>query len=199
MLPDFDITTNDNGKNVIIQCSLGFYKAVAKPSLPTISSGFRYHCVDATIDCNEKRTTVDQNSSIPGLLLPFLITAGAGDPVPETVHLHHTKSKLQIQASRPMPGHTTAAGWFVENILKRRFLIEAKNKKFAIEIINKKVRDFIGGQKAPETISSSLRCSHCRKDFGHNSRPLNVSNAPNSNTRPNAKGFVEELPHQTTR
>ena len=171
-LSDFDFVTNDSGRNVTIQCSLGFYEAVAKPSFTTISAGFREIALGIIIECTEARVSYDQDSSISGFFLRFLL-CGAGvlpDPAPLTVHLHHTQAKVQLQGGASMPDNNPAANWFVEHLLKERFKSEAKNKKFAIENINNRVSTFISSNIKLTPASAS--CAHCKSKFGNNSRPV---------------------------
>ena len=140
-LPDFDILINDSGKNVIVQCSTGFYEAVAKPSFSSLSRGFSLDLFSIFVECIESRSMIDMSDSVPGLMLKFKLH-GPGvhpNPVPLTVHLHHTKQKIQIQGGGKMPDNSTAATWFTQSILRERFLNEARNKKLDINSINKVV------------------------------------------------------------
>ena len=66
---DYDITTNDNDRNVIIQCSVGFFEAVAKPALSSLSSSFSHSVSGISIQCTVVRKSQDLNQSTPGLLL----------------------------------------------------------------------------------------------------------------------------------
>ena len=114
---------------------------------------------------------LDLASRLPGLMLKFILSeVGVHTATASvTVHLHHTKQKVQIQGGATMPDQSTAAAWFVQNILKGRFITEAKDKKFDIDNINKTVSKIVGISPLPPP---AAYCSHCNKKFGTNSRPV---------------------------
>ena len=171
-LPDFDIIFNDSDRNATIQCSLGFYEAVVKPVFSTISTGFRDNILGINIECTEARVSRDQNDSIPGFFLRFILHGSGGQPdnVPLTVHLHHTQSKAQLQGGAKMPDGSSAVSWFIERILKDKLIREAKHKKFSIESINNTVKSLIAARDQIPT--ETTFCSHCKKKFGNSSRPI---------------------------
>ena len=186
MRKDFVLEINDNGRNVSIECSVGFYEAVAKPSFSTISCGFSHQAYGVNISCTEARESRDQASRVPALFVRFVLAGPDVQPdhAPLTVHLHHTQAKLQIQGGALMPDNNTAAIWFVKNLLKDRFVNEAKTKKYDISNINTQVSAILSSarmqsssarmQSPSDGMQSSLSnsCAHCNKKFANNSRPI---------------------------
>ena len=171
-IPDFSIEELDSGRILNVKCNTGFYEAVAKPAFSSLSQGFRHQASDVSIICTVKRNTLDSGSSLSGLLLRFELS-GPGvqpNPAPLSVHLHNTQRKIQVQGGACMPDKTTAALWFIQNILKERFVSQAKGKKFNIEAINKAVVQADKPDKMAHT--HPLDCSHCGKRFTNGSRPV---------------------------
>ena len=171
-IPDFDLVTNDQGRNVCLQCSVGFYEAVAKPAMSTLSTGFSHSVDGVSIRCTLIKKTQDRNNSIPGLLLRFELSGDHVNPSPAplSIHLHNTQRKIQIQGGASMPNQATPPVWFVENILRERFLSQAKAKAYSIDQINKLV---MSASSTPQTIrQSSNSCGHCNKLFTTNAKPI---------------------------
>ena len=169
---DFDIEVKDSGRNFNIQCSTGFYEAVAKPAFSSITKGFKLQFHSVHLECSETRQMIDQRCNIPGFFLKFLLHCNDIHPNPATVsvHLHHTQQKVQVQGGAVMPDSVPAAAWFVQNILKQRFLDEAKNKKIAIENINRIVSNFT--YSSQPLLTPPHFCPHCKKKFTCNSKPV---------------------------
>ena len=173
-LNDFEIETNDNGKNVNIQCSSGFYEAVAKPSFSSLSSDFQLETMSVLVECVEIRKSRDLAGNQPGVLLKFKlhdrITTYAMISV--SVHLHHTQQKVQLQGGATMADGGTAAVWFTQNILKHRFNNEAKDKKFDIDAINRVLASINNAAPVPPPLSKvPEHCPHCMKRFSGQSKP----------------------------
>ena len=172
-ISDYEVTANDSDRNVTIQCSVGFYEAVAKPAISSLSHGFNSTCLGITICCTVVRKAQDQNNSTPGLLLRFEIS-GAGvnpSPAPLSIHLHHTQRKIQIQGEASMPDSSKAPIWFVKNFLRELFITQAKAKKYDIEKINDLVLNTQVAKRVNPMPTTSTSCSHCGKTFSSNSRP----------------------------
>ena len=115
---------NDIDRKVNIQCSVGFYEAVAKPSLSGLSRGYRQQVAGVDIHCTLIRNTQDMSYSVSSFFLRFELS-GPGvlpDPAPLSVHLHHTQRRVQVQGGGTMPDKSRAAVWFVDNVLKQRFV-----------------------------------------------------------------------------
>ena len=175
-LQDFDISVNDNDKNVNIQCSTGFYEAVAKPAFASLSKGFKVELSSVLVECDEIRATHDLSDSLSGVFLKFKLTGCGIRSVPASVsvHLHNTQQKVQLQGGTKMPDNNTAAVWFTQRVLKQRFSLEAKNKKFSIENINKIVASLSELNHFPSTAPKPPPdfCFHCSKRFSAQSRPM---------------------------
>ena len=174
-LPDFVIETNDSGKNVNVQCSSGFYEAVAKPAFSSLSSGFQLEILSVLVECVEIRKSCDLAGSQPGILLKFKLHGFNTIPtaVSVTVHLHHTQQKVQLQGGAALPDGGTAAVWFTQNILKQRFTNEAKNKKFDIDAINAVLSSITNAEPIPPPVSQvPEHCPHCLKRFSGQSKPV---------------------------
>ena len=173
---DFEIVTNDSGRNINIQCSTGFYEAVAKPSLSCLSTGFQTQVESILIECTESRNLVDLAANLPGLLLKFKAYGNGVFPTPASlsVHLHHTQQKVQVQGGAKMPSNITAAAWFVDKVLRERFIAEARDKRFDIENINKIVSNLSSTTPLSPSMPSPIPsyCPHCRKKFSSSSRPV---------------------------
>ena len=176
-LQNFEITINDNAKNVSIQCSTGFYEAVAKPAFASLSKGFQLEISSVLVECIEIRNTLDLSNSLPGSLLKFKLHGTGVTPVPASVsvHLHNTQQKVQLQGGAKMSDQSTAAVWFTQKILKQRFINEAQNKKLNIEEINKAVSGLSVLLNCPSTgpgPDPPDTCHHCSKKFSTKSRPI---------------------------
>ena len=182
-LPDFWIEIKDSGRNINVQCSTGFYEAVAKPAFSSLSKGFKHQSSSFSLECSESRNLLDQASSLPGLLLRFKLYGVYDNPEPLSlsVHLHHTQQKIQIQGGASMPDKTTLAGWFLHNVLKQRFADEAKNKKFDIDFINRTVSSIGINSTIPSSSMTmpAMYCSHCQKKFCTNAKPIKCPKCSN--------------------
>ena len=172
-LVDFEILMNDNGRNLNIQCSTGFYEAVAKPSFSGLSTGYHNQVDSIFVECTEIRSLLDMASSLPGSLLKFKLYGPGVSPSPASlsVHLHHTQQKVQVQGGARLPDNMTAAAWFVHKVIKDIFITAAKTKKFDVENINRVVGNMITNQEySPPSIPAC--CPHCNKKFTANSKPV---------------------------
>ena len=169
-IDNIEITVNDNDRNVNIVCSTGFYEAVAKPALSSMSTSYSHSVLGVSILCTVFRKTQDQNMSQPGLFMRFELSGPdvEPNPVPLSVHLHNTQRKVQLQGGGLMPDKSRAPVWFLENILKNIFTDQAKRKKINIDQINRKILSEIAKLRLPPTQST---CSHCKKKFNAVSKP----------------------------
>ena len=169
-IDNIEITVNDNNRNVNIVCSTGFYEAVAKPALSSMSTSYSHSVLGVSILCTVFRKTQDQNMSQPGLFMRFELSGPdvEPNPAPLSVHLHNTQRKVQLQGGGLMPDKSRAPVWFLENILKNIFTDQAKRKKINIDQINRKILSEIAKLRLPPTQST---CSHCKKKFNAVSKP----------------------------
>ena len=169
---DFDILKNDSGRNVCIQCSVGYYEAVVKPVIASISTEFTQDTQGVSIRCTVARETKDQRCSISGLFLRFEISRPNihPDPAPLSIHLHNTQRKLQIQGGGLMHDGSKVAEWFTDNILKELFARQASGQGDQIHKIN----NIVANKGATELSGNESHsyCNHCKKKFSFNSRPV---------------------------
>ena len=174
-IEDFEITNNDNDRNVCIQCSVGFYEAVSKPAISSLSTGFSQQVQGVSVKCTVFRKTLDQNESMSGLLLRFELS-GQGispNPAPLSIHLHNTQRKIQLQGGATMPDGSKIPIWFVEHLLKDIFQTQAKAKSYNIQNINRLVRSMhCKDGNTSRLPSSQAQCNHCKKKFSNNSKPV---------------------------
>ena len=169
---DFQVEINDSGRNVNIQCSTGFYEAVAKPAFSGLSQGFTHKTSNIFIECIETRNMLDNSNFISGILLRFSISGPGIVPLPASVsvHLHNTQQKVQLQGGAKMSDSTTSATWFLQHILKDRFIDNAKRRKFDISRINNLVASIPSLSQSSPTLPDE--CPHCLKRFTAKSRPV---------------------------
>ena len=73
---------------MFIQCSTGFYEAVAKPALASLSRGLKHEISSILVECIEIRTTHDLSNSLPGSLFKFKLHGAGVSPVPPSVSVH---------------------------------------------------------------------------------------------------------------
>ena len=142
------------------------------------------------IECIEARVSHDQSSSVPGFFLKFLLH-GVGcqpNPAPLSVHLHHTQTKVQLQGGALLPDNNRAATWFVEKVLKDRLINEARNKKLDIDNINLKIQDLLSDKEHPLTVTDF--CSHCKKKFSNNARPIRCFRCSKLETQNQVHGIL---------
>ena len=84
-----------------------------------------------------------------------------------TVHLHHTKRKLQIQGGALMPDRTKSPVWFVQNVISKRFHQLGKSKAFDVNNFNNIIRELITSQ----SIGPDNSCTVCNIQFTGRSQP----------------------------
>ena len=171
-IPDYTITVSPNCQNVIIQCSTGFYTKVALPSLSDIKIGSRFdvqpdtgnvnvHCFDITGE------TDNSEANVKAVVFFRLENNKKLSKGGVTMHLHHTKRKLQFQGGALMPDKTKSPIWFVQNVISERFQRLAKSKAFDVNNFNQNIRDVISRQSN----ISNPTCASCHIQFTGRSQP----------------------------
>ena len=177
-IPDYVMQANDNDRNVNIQCSVGFYEAVAKPALASLTTDYHYQTHGVSVTCTVVRKMLDTHSSTSGLLLRFELSGPGVSPshAPLSVHLHNTQRKVQVQGGGTMPDQSKAALWFATNILNDMFIDQAKAKDYQINEINNLITRAASSTLNQESRQSSVplpatNCYHCRKKFSTTSKP----------------------------
>ena len=171
-IPDYTVTVSPNCQNAIIQCSTGFYTKVALPSLCDIKIGSRFdveseagnvnvHCFDITGEIDNSEANVKAVAFFRLENNKKLSKGGV------TMHLHHTKRKLQFQGGALMPDKSKSPVWFVQNVISERFKRLAKNKSFDVNYFNQTIRDLVSRQS---NIPNST-CASCHIQFTGRSQP----------------------------
>ena len=169
-LPDFEVTVNDNDKNVNIQCSTAFYDAVAKPVMCGLSKDATLNINNISISCNHIDYNRDSNCYEYNRVLHIKIGGiGQFSIGKVTIHLHHSKRSIQMQGSAIMPDGSKAPVWFLNTFVKERFSKLAKLKKYDIAALNDAVKRAAKTHKASNNITNN--CSQCLRQFSSNSRP----------------------------
>ena len=114
---------NCGGQNVNVKCSSGFYAAVAKPTLSSISDG---HCLTvqgivASVTSSGNDMTDTNGLSVNTLLKISLRTATTPPCIlgSLSIHLHHTTRLVQIQGNFKMPDSSLGPVWFAEHVVLR--------------------------------------------------------------------------------
>ena len=185
-LADFDITVNDEDKNVLIQCSSAFYQAIAKPVLCGLEKQSTMNIENVPVTCHHIDYNRDRNGVEYNRVLHIhLGNSGRLSVGKITVHLHHTKRSIQMQGGAKMPDHNTAPVWFLQFFIKARFKDLAASKRVDIALFNKKIEDLVNIKNRGETNNSCLKClkifsrssvpticSYCRKYFHKSCLPL---------------------------
>ena len=145
--------------NVNIHCSAGFYIAVARPAF-NICDGFETMVSGIRIKCIDVFAKSDSHGTVDCHLLKFVV-GGEAQQDNVAVHLYHTKRMVQVQGR--------AALWFVEEVLKERFVNAAKKKSYDIADINKKILQMTKVHPEPSNLAQS--CGFCKKIFRSNAKP----------------------------
>ena len=168
-LEDFDITVNDDNKNVGIQCSSAFYQAIARPILCGFEKQTEVNVSNIPVTCNH----IDYNRDKTGVeynrvLHIYLGGTGKHALGKVTIHLHHTKRLIQMQGSAIMADRNKAPVWFLNNYIKERFTNLAASKQVNIATFNKRIEDLVR-QTCQDSINNT--CSKCMKNFSVKSVP----------------------------
>ena len=175
VLPDFDIVTNDNDKNVIIECSTAFYDAVAKPVLSGLSVGTTLNIANISINCDHIDYNKDRSGVEYNRVLHIKLGGGGGQLAlgKVTIHLHHTTRNVQMQGSAIMPGGTRAPLWFLNNFVKSRFTSLARTKQYDIKKLNDAIKKAVEESNTIDNLDS--HCNLCLRQFSPKSRPTQCS------------------------
>ena len=172
LLGNYTITVSPSNQNVNIQCSTGFYTQVALPSLSDIKVGNRFEVPcdfgNVSVYCYDITGEIDNsNANIKAVIFFRLSNIKKQGKGGVTVHLHHTKRKLQFQGGALMPDKTKAPVWFVKNVRNTRFSNLAMAKSLDISKFNKSIREMLSNivkkQQAP--------CGVCKNHFIGRSQP----------------------------
>ena len=178
---DYDILCeqNCNGQNVNVKCSSGFYLAIAKPTLSSISEGHSLSVQGIIATLSSSTTdTIDINGLVENRLLKISLKTAT---VPTcslgtlSIHLRHSTRLVQIQASFMMPDSTMAPVWFVENVLLPMFKERGNVSSKHIQGINNAILalNTIPNQDKPLSDAPSTKsCGGCLKLFKGKACPV---------------------------
>ena len=155
-------------ENVNVYCNPGFYQQVGRPAFCTLDKGFTFKIADINFSYSEITPGVDLAGIEQTLLVKFSFILG-GSPGVVTIHLHHTKQKIQVQGSTLMPDQNSAAVWFVLNGMYERFLKMSKNNQHHIQAYNRALLTLSKDQQ-PETTNKDI-CGHYKKTYTARSKP----------------------------
>ena len=164
---DFTITSNDENRNINIECSSGFYAQVAKPTVYSLAQDHLQSPVNGCqISFDHLTKNLDSSGNEFNLTLFFKLKEKRGRQLNVTVHTHHSTRLIQVQGGKPTLSKESAAQWFVKNILYDKFKFLANAKKLSISRFNEAISS---SNKIPNYNKS--QCSYCAGDFIHNAKP----------------------------
>ena len=168
-LPDFTITQKDKYKNINIECNSGFYSEVAKPTICSLAQDFIPPIHGFTVQCESVTKNMDKADNQFNLTLFFKLIAASGKSFKVTIHTHHSTRLVQVQGGSFLPDKSTAAQWFVCNILHERFSNLAVTKKINIQKFNQFIAQ-IG--KTTSSLHDRNVCSVCSNQYDCRSKPI---------------------------
>ena len=167
LIKDFKVVTKDQDRSINIECSSGFYAQVAKPTLCSLSQDHIPPILGITVFCEDVTRSLDSLGHEFNRTMFFKLQVN--DIVRKaTVHVHHSSRLVQIQGGALMPDKSTAASWFVKNILYGKFQILAKAKSYSIASFNTAITSM--GDSLMNTSKSS--CGSCDIVFDSRSKPV---------------------------
>ena len=164
---DFKIISKDHDRSISIECSSGFYAQVAKPTLFSLSQDSIPPVLGITIFCENVTTNLDKNGFEFNRTMFFKLA----NAKKVTVHVHHSTRLVQAQGGSLMSDKTTAAFWFVKNVLKGKFRVLASAKKYNI-------KNFNDALTTSHTLGQSFgaptkdKCGACDKVLDSRSAPV---------------------------
>ena len=170
-ISDCEFVANNSDQNVSIQCSSGFYKAVAKPAFSSLSPGFSHRSGDALVTCSNIEHSCDYRGVEYNRIFWFSIRDQAGTCASVTVHLHHTTRLVQVQGGAIISDGLVAAVWFVKNLLLGLFLQLGQARGLDISAFNQAV---IAGNfnSSCKDITPDDTCTHCSKPLRKPAKPI---------------------------
>ena len=119
---------SNNGGDVNIKCNPDFYKHVGKPALCQLSEGFTFRHPCSSFLLTDISLQRDQAGFEQAKVFKFSFTT-RGVKSNVTIHLHNGTRNIQVQGTQGMPDCSTAAVWFIKNILDNHFTALADTKK----------------------------------------------------------------------
>ena len=169
---DFTLLHKDHDKNINIECSSGFYSQVAKPTLCSLAQDYIPPVLGHTIICDNITKNIDASGSEYNLTLFFKVSPENGREYKVTIHTHNSTRLVQVQGGATMPDKTTAALWFVTNVLHGKFQVLAKSRRFNISGFNNAI---INGVASFPLNPTKMKCGGCGIQFDSRAKPLYCS------------------------
>ena len=139
---------------------------VAIPSFSEVKVGFSCEVHGTGIFCYFYDVTgkVDSTEANVNSVLFFRVnTANRCNVGRVTIHLHHSTRLVQVQGGAVISGKTTAAVWFVENFIARRFANISVREAFDISAFNLAVREMVANNI--QKLDSQDKCNGCQNTF----------------------------------
>ena len=125
--------------NANIQYNSGVYLSSIKPVLSMIDDNWIAHADNWTISCIEASNRMDESHEhlvCTKLKLKMTEKDTADKSHKITVHLFHTKSKVQVQSSTVVSGGISSAVWFVKTFIEPLTLDHINDNQLLIDQIN---------------------------------------------------------------
>ena len=166
---DFKLFHKDQDKNINIECSSGFYSQVAKPTICSLSQDYIPPVLGHTIICDNITRNIDALGSEYNLTLFFMVTPEKGRGMKVTIHTHNSTRLVQVQGGALMADKTTAALWFVKNVLYGKFQVLAKSRRYKISNFNHAILDSAVSSPLDPT---KMKCGGCDISFDSRSKPI---------------------------
>ena len=170
VIDNFEITINANNENVNIQCNAGFYAIVAKPVMEDLAFGLSQTIEDITIKCHDITNRSDSTGAATTTVIMFRLHHKHVSTGQVTVHLHHTTRLVQVQGSALLPNGTRAPVWFVERVLRDKFVAQSKDQNYVITKFNKSVGDILS--KSTHKVGAKPSCDGCQTSYSGRSAPV---------------------------
>ena len=170
-ISDCEFSANNSDQNVNIQCSSGFYKAVAKPAFSTLSPGYSHRSGEVLVSCSNIQPSLDYRGVEFNRIFWFSLRDLAGNCASVTVHLHHTTRLVQVQGGAIMNGGYVAAVWFVKNLLLDLFLKLGQARGHDISAFNQAVLDGNFSSSVKDIIPDDT-CTLCSKPLKKPGKPV---------------------------
>ena len=166
---DFKLFHKDQDKNINIECNSGFYAQVAKPTICSLSQDYIPPVLGHTIICDNITKNLDALGSEYNLTLFFKISPEKGRGMKVTIHTHNSTRLVQVQGGALMADKTTAALWFVKNVLYGKFQVLAKSRRYNISSFNNAIIDGVASFPLDPT---KMKCGGCDILFDSRSKPI---------------------------
>ena len=155
-IEDFTINYNDNYRNININCSSGFYLQVARPTLNLLTNDQIESILGTNVIYENATQNMDNTGNEFNITLFFKLVEASGKSAKVTIHTHHSTRMVQVQGGKVLADKSTAALWFVQNVIYNKFKSLAHSKSLQITALNKFIE---------ESYRAKTRCDLCNFDF----------------------------------